>query len=578
MKSTALALVLVLVAALALGGCKKPAPPTVAHLVDDFVYGVLGFSPIMATAAGYHTHMDQHLDEMLDSYDEVDLKKQRDFYNGLRERMALIQPETLSVEDRADFDILADQIRAQLLELDTIQNYKHNPTVYVEQLGSALFNPFVLEYAPLEERYRHIAARLTKVPQLLGQAQRNLVDAPEVWVRVAIAENDGNRDLITKVILPKSPESMKLQMDRQAQEALQAIDRFNTFLSKELSKHPSDWRLGKEKYALKFGPALELGLRPEEVLADAEAELERARGEMVSTAKALNPKATGDADSIVRKALDEIAGRHAKREQYFGQAEKDLEEVRQFVRAKGFVKLPTRDNLKVIPTPVFMRGIYAVGGFNPAPALEPKLGAFYWLTPIEETMAADQVESKLREYNAYGLKLLTIHEAIPGHYLQFEYANDVEPQSRRILRGLFGNGPYVEGWAVYSTEVTVEQGYLDNDPRMKLTWLKQYLRTIANTILDVRMQTMGMTDEQAMSLMVDKTFQEKQEATAKLQRAKLSSTQLPTYFTGFRAWKRLRAEAQSREGAAFDLARFHQRALAAGAVPMPALGRILARK
>jgi uncharacterized protein (DUF885 family) len=185
------------------------------------------------------------------------------------------------------------------------------------------------------------------------------------------------------------------------------------------------------------------------------------------------------------------------------------------------------------------------------------------------------VESKLREYNFYGLKLLTIHEAIPGHYLQFEFANDVQPQSRRLLRAVFGNQPYVEGWAVYATELMVDQGYLDSDPRLKLTWLKQYLRAVANTILDIRLQTMNMSDEQAMDLMINQTFQEKEEATAKLQRAKLSSVQLPAYFTGFRAWKRLRSSVQQKRGAGFDLKAFHDQALKSGAVPMPSLERII---
>ena len=113
---------------------------------------------------------------------------------------------------------------------------------------------------------------------------------------------------------------------------------------------------------------------------------------------------------------------------YLDDARKDLEEARAFVQQKHLLTLPTRANLQVIPTPEFMRGIYAVGGFNPAPALEPQLGAFYWVTPIPAAWPKERVESKLREYNFYKLKLLTIHEAMPGHYVQMEFANDVQPK------------------------------------------------------------------------------------------------------------------------------------------------------
>ena len=247
------------------------------------------------------------------------------------------------------------------------------------------------------------------------------------------------------------------------------------------------------------------------------------------------------------------------------------------MRSSGLLALPPRDNLQVIETPEFMRGIYSVGGFNPAPALEPHLGAFYWLTPIPASWPKERIESKLREYNYYGLKLLTIHEAIPGHYVQLEYANDIQPRLRRLIRGIFGNGPYIEGWAVFATEMMLDAGYLNRSPELRLTFLKQQLRVFANTILDVRLQTMGMTDQQALDLMIKSAFQEREEAEGKLQRAKLSSAQLPTYFVGWRDWHRLR-QRYSEGRSDFSLRDFNERALKAGAVPLPVLSQLLAGK
>jgi uncharacterized protein (DUF885 family) len=286
-------------------------------------------------------------------------------------------------------------------------------------------------------------------------------------------------------------------------------------------------------------------------------------------------KTSADSDTIIREVLGKISERHTARENYFKDAERDLAEVRAFVHAKGLLTLPQGDNLKVIETPAFMRGIYSVGGFNPAPAMQPDLGAFYWLTPIPAEWPAERIESRLREYNFYGLKLLTIHEAIPGHYVQFEYANRVQPPDRQLLRSIYSNGPYVEGWAVYATEAVLDAGYLDNDPHLRLTFLKQQLRMIANTILDVKLHTMNMTDEQALDLMMQQCFQEKEEAEGKLQRAKLSSVQLPTYFTGWKQWWRIRKAVEEKQGSGFRLADFHERALRAGAIAMPALERAL---
>ena len=126
-----------------------------------------------------------------------------------------------------------------------------------------------------------------------------------------------------------------------------------------------------------------------------------------------------------------------------------------------------------------MRGLYGVGGFNPAPPLEPKLGAFYWVTPIPSDWPQGRIDSKLREYNRSMMQHLSVHEAMPGHYVQAEYANGVEPQSRRLLRSLLANNPYVEGWAVYVQQMMAEQGFHADTPGFQLTLKKQLLRVLA---------------------------------------------------------------------------------------------------
>jgi uncharacterized protein (DUF885 family) len=277
----------------------------------------------------------------------------------------------------------------------------------------------------------------------------------------------------------------------------------------------------------------------------------------------------------VKEALDKIAQQHATPETFMDQARKTLQEATAFVKDKHLLTLPTRGNLQVIPTPEFMRGVYAVAGFNAAPALEPQLGAFYWVTPIPSNWPKDRIESKLREYNNFGLQEITIHEAMPGHYVQLEIANNLEPKTRRVLRNIYGNGAYVEGWGLYTQQLMSDEGYLNNSPELRLTMLKQLLRSIANAILDIRLQTLGMTDQQALDLMINDTFQEKEEATAKLQRAQLSSCQLPTYFAGWRGWLDAREDYKKRKGSTFQLPDFHDAALKESAVPMPALSQLL---
>jgi uncharacterized protein (DUF885 family) len=536
-----------------------------SKLTEEFVYGSLALSPVSATVAGYHEHQGVRLDEKLDDYSSIGIHEQRQFYSSFRDRLALIKPETLAPEERADFQIIQNQVELALLDLNLIDSFFHNPTIYVELVGNALFNPFVLEYAPLETRYRHIIQRLFKVPELMQQARRNLSDSPEVWNRVAQEENDGNIDLIDKTLRERVPAALKADFDRAAAPALAALRNFNKYLKEDLSRRTTDWRLGKDKYDSKFRYYLATGKTPEQVLSEAEVALKSVRDEMVKLAAPLT----------VKEALDKIARQHATPETFMDQARKTLEEATKFVREEHLVTLPSRSNLQVIPTPEFMRGVYSVAGFAQAPALEPQLGAFYWVTPIPPNWPKDRIESKLREYNDYGLQEITIHEAMPGHYVQLEIANNLEPKNRRVLRNIYGNGPYVEGWAVYAQQMMSDEGYMNNSPELRLTLMKQLLRVISNAILDIRLQTMGMTDQQALDLMINDTFQEKEEATGKLQRAQLSSCQLPTYFVGWRGWLDTREDYKKRKGAAFQLPAFHDAALKESAVPLPVLPTLL---
>jgi uncharacterized protein (DUF885 family) len=545
--------------------CSTPAPPDFDKMSHDLIYGSLALSPVSATQNGLHDYNNVPLDELLDDYSAAGIEQARKFYQEFQGRFAALDQNTLDKEQKADLQIINDNIGLYLLEFDTIQSYKHNPTVYVELAGNALFVPYMLKYAPKEKRFQHIIKRLQKMPALFEQAKANLVDAPEVWNRVAREENDGNIDMVDKTLRAEVPDSEKDDYNKAADQALAALKEFNSWLETTLSKKTSDWRLGKEKYARKFQYVLDAGKTPEELLAGAEADLKATREEM---AKLAAPK-------TVKQALDEIAARHPTPENYVAEARKDLDEARDFVRMKDLLTLPTHGNLEVTETPEFIRGIYAVGGFNPAPPLEPQLGAFYWITPIPKNWPADRVQSKLREYNNYGLQELTIHEAMPGHYVQFEYANGVLPESRRLLRSLWSNGAYVEGWAFYAQQMMSDEGYLNNSKELKLTFYKQALRALANTILDVRLQTMGMTDQQALDLMINDTYQEKEEATAKLQRAQLSSCQLPTYYAGWKGWLAARDRYKQAQGSSFSLHTFHDRALRESAVPVPVLQTLL---
>jgi uncharacterized protein (DUF885 family) len=554
---------------LALVVLPTPAPASEASrsdaIVRRFVYEGLALAPVTATAVGYHRHGGALLDVRLDDYSAAGLARAEAFYRDLEQRADAIDQQQLDAERRADLAIVRNNVRLSLLEYRQIQSHRHNPTLYVELIGNALYTPYVLAYAPPATRFGHIIRRLQQVPRLLAQARAQLLDAPEVWNRVAREENSGTIELIDRTLRAAAPRAQRAAYDTAAAPALQALRDFNDWLEQTLAMRTSDWRLGAERYEQKCRYVLATGRSPAELLAAAEADLQAVRAQMAQLA----------APRTVDQLLDEIAAQHATPASYMDEARRTLAEATAFVRERGLVTLPPGSNLQVIETPPFMRGVYSVAGFNAAPALEPELGAFYWVTPIPADWPAARVESKLREYNRYGMQHLTIHEAMPGHYVQLEYANRVPDRTRRVLRNIWGNGPYVEGWALYTQQLMTDEGYLGGDVGLRMTLYKQLLRSIANTILDIRLQTLGMSDAQALELMMRDTWQEREEAEGKLQRAKLSSCQLAMYYAGWQGWLDARERYRQQHGESFSLREFHERALRESAVPLPVLETLL---
>lgn len=572
-----------------------------AGLAEQFIHETLAQSPSSASQAGYHHYRDPKsgkdlaLDSLLDDVSPTGFAAQRELYARWRNRFHRETPvASLGAEDAADWHLIDDQIALNLLELDRIQNYRHNPTVYVELLGAALFQPITGDYASEDVRLGDVLSRIAASPRFLDQARSVLADADGIFIKVAIEENEGNINLIQNTIaaaVEKTP-ALKSRFEEIAPPAISALKAFSKWLETDLARRKTDrtWRLGKEFYDEKFRLVMETDITPEQLLSDAESEFRKTRGEMLELALPLHKQYYPEHDDhgalgqqerenkIIGEVLQKIAEDHPNRNALLDTAKEDLVGIRRFIVEKKIVTLKSRDNLKVIPTPEFERGIFSVGGFHSAPPLDPNAEAQYWVTPISPSTPEASAESRLREYNNWVLKWLCIHEALPGHYVQAEHANDVQPVTRRLIRAIYGNGAYVEGWAEYIAQNMMQQGFADNDPRYRISYLKVWLRAIGNSILDIRMQTMGMTDDEAMHFMMDDAFQTRAEAEGKLQRAKLSSTQLPTYFVGTEEWWRLRRAYEAAKGKGFTLADFHDRALDEGALPVPWLKDVLLPK
>jgi uncharacterized protein (DUF885 family) len=587
----AAALILALTAACSRGGDRFPA------LANDFVFTSLSFSPSGATQVGLHVFVDPksgdtlRLDAMLDDFSPAAIARERSYYRSVDSQLTAIGRDRLDPQTQADYDLLYNGMKFAAFSLDSERFYQRKPQLYPEVLGSALFANISLEYADTAARAADLTARLEKVPAFVNIALLNLNASNDVFRKVALEEMSGVADLIQGMgaaFVKGTPSEARYKAAQGP--ALAALAHFAAFVKDTLPKKGTfDWRMGRAMFDQKWRYYLQASVTPDEMLKSAEDSMRTIRHEMLLLAGPLHAswfpghKHTGDSATVLNAVVGEVLARigqdHTNRDSLVETGQRTVADLEKFVVDYHVLSQTDFSNLKVIPTPVFERGTYAVGGAVFAPALQPKLNSFYWVTPIPKEWPAAQAEAKLREYNRYKMLSLTIHEAMPGHVVQGDYANRVTPEWRRLLRALFGPNSYIEGWAVYAEQMMEALGENGGDAvKAHLVALKADLRVYSNVIIDVRLQTMGMDGDSAVALMVRDAFQERPEAVAKLQRAQLDYVQLNTYPVGLREWWDFRRAAESQEGSAFNLCRFHDQVLSYGPLPVPAVRRLYLAK
>lgn len=577
---------------------QSPAPvrPDSAFvaLAKEVVTALVAFTPSGAVSTGLHEWKNPAtgavvvLDTLLDDFSAPEIARQRRYLTSVQQRLAAIPRARLDPQSQADYDLIANNVASLLFNLTEERFTESRPQFYPEVLGNALFAPVMLEYADGPTRAAHLAARVRQVPRFFAVARRNLRATNVIYTKVALEETDGLNDLITGLAAKLAKGTPAEQpLASATKPALDAIAEFKAFVKDTLPHRGSvDWRAGASRYATKRKYYLAVSTTPDQMLRLAQDSIRATRHEMLALARPLHDAwfpdhhhAGGDdavLNAIVGETMARIGEQHPHRDSVLQTAKRDVALLEQAVRDKRLLSIDHVANLAVIPTPVFVRGIFGVAGAVFAPVFQPTLPAFYWVTPIDSGTPSDRAESRLRENNDYKMLDLTMHEGIPGHVVQGTYGNLVTPDWRRVLRALFGNGPYVEGWAVYAEHVMMyDAGVNGGDAvKMRLTDLKGMLRVYMNAALDIQLHTRNLPTDSAIAMMMRDGFQERAEAEAKLQRAQLDYVQLETYFAGVSEWTAFRAEAMRREGRAFDQCRFHDTVLMYGALPIPEVRRL----
>jgi len=545
-----------------------------ADLSKRWLDGSFKLSPVTATQIGDH-----RFDSDLDDLSAEGRQRAVEFSRGMLADLEKIDRSKLSRENQVDYGMLRNQLRADLWSNETLQGWAWDPTIYSQLAGGALYTLMAREFAPLPDRLRSATARMEKLPGLFAQMHANLDPArvPKIHAETVSKQNKGVLSLVDGLIMPHAgelPDADKQKLEAAVAGLRKAVDENQAWLDKQLVPNAKgDFRIGEKLYDAKLAFALNSPLGRQEIRKRAETALESTRTEMYAIAQKVlagKPKAPplpanpteAQKQAAIQAALELAYADRPARDKVMSTAEAALATASEFVRAKNLVTMPDAP-VKVIAMPEFQRGV-ALAYCDPPGPLDKGLDTFYAVSPIPDDWTKKQVDSFLREYNTRSIEELTIHEAMPGHYLQLWHSNKYPS----VLRAVLYSGSFVEGWAVYAEKVMADQGYLDNDPLYHLIHLKWDLRQISNAILDQAIHVDGMSEKDAMQMMTVKAFQEEREAAGKWTRARLTSAQLPTYFVGWQEHLDLRAEAEKRGGDKFDLKAYHDKLLSFGSPPV----------
>ena len=520
----------------------RPQPKTrFDHALNDLLDDLFEAQPVFASRIGYHAYDDRWPDPS-----ESGRLGRLDLARKHRARLELLDESLLSDGEQIDRGITLEAIDEAEFSDDVLREAAWDPLSYVYTAGSGLFNLLAREFAPWEHRGTALIGRVRRLPEFLeaaASALTGLSDRPVslLHTETALAQLSGIPELIDQGLAEADRQGDKqiaAALEREASRAREAVAEFGRRLREEVApRAEGEGRLGAELFQQKLHHTLASELSHQEIAEKARTDYALVKDELRRLAREAwaewmpgqqlaNAATAKAADDIVRSVLDAVARVHRQPHQLLEASTAEVRRLEEFCRERNVIGLP-EEPLQVTWTPVFMRA-YGRAFLESPGVLDKGMPSYFWITPPDETAGPAAVESYLREENDRMIKLLAIHEGVPGHYLQLAWAN----RTPNLARGVFQSGMFAEGWAVYVTQVMMDLGYGDHEPALLLSHWKFYLRAIVNSLIDIGIHTAGMSEQEAIGLMVDGAFQEQDEASAKWLRARLTSTQLCTYYLG----------------------------------------------
>lgn len=526
-------------------------------LVDKYFDFYFPLRPTEATQAGFHQY-DQKLEDYSAAGQEALIRGLKDYLARFFE----VDRSKLPADTAADLDWIVSSIHSQLLELETIQMWRKDPDSYTSGVTNSVFLIMKRNFAPPEERLLSIIERERQIPKALEAARQNLQNPPKIYTEIALQqlpdETDFFRTDVPEAFSSVQDRTMLGEFKASNQAVIDAFESYQKFLKDSVLPHANgDFRLGAENYRKKLLYDEMVDIPLDRLLAIGYADLHRNQQALKAVAAQIDPHHS------VQEVVGGLQNQHPPADQLLKAFSDTLGGIHKFIEEKKIITLPPGPTPVVEDTPPFMRATTEASMDTPGPYETKDRKAMFNVTTPDPKWTPERTEEWMKTFNNSVIPGTAIHEVYPGHYVQFLWISQLHSKVRKLI----ACGSNAEGWAHYSEQMVLDEGYGDGDPKLRLGQLEDALLRNARFIVGIQMHTGNITLDQAKRFFIEEGYQLPAAAEVETKRGTSDPTYL-VYTLGKLQILKLREDYRKMRGKDFSVLEFHDRLMQQGGVPL----------
>jgi uncharacterized protein (DUF885 family) len=540
---------------------KEVKDSTFAKISDDFITGYLAWRPQVGTYLGVHEH-DGKVTDLSKASIDLELERLKSF----EQKLEAMKQDSLSPRMFYDYRILLSAIKQEIFRFEDLDIYRKNPMTYASMFDVNIY--IQRDFAPIEQRLQHIINIEMKAPAIFAAARANLHDSlPKPYIETATAVASGAADFLEKNLVTAlkglgSAEQQKA-FDESTRIAVEELRNFVTYLKTEkLPKANNNYAIGRENYSKMLLYNEMLTRTPEEILEMGMTQLRKEQAQFAEVARIIDP------NKDAHEVFESLKKDHPKPENLISEAKKNVEAIRQFLVDKKIITIPSEVRVEIKETPQYARATSTASMDTPGPFETKATQAFYYITPTEKEWSAKKKEEWLSLFNYFITDIISIHEAYPGHYVQFLHVNASDATK---IEKIFGSYAFIEGWAHYTEKMMIDEGFGAKDPitaaKYRLAQLDESLLRLCRLCVSVKMHCEGMTVEEGTKFIMDNAYYEYTPAYQESIRGTFDPGYL-SYTLGKLQILQLRDDYKKQEAENFSLHKFHDLLLSQGMPPV----------